>query len=478
MINLLRKRSLGDEKTNSSNSSGGSISKGSSNHYKSSGARSPRKSVHALNPSLPFLYSRPSFLQLSETELASALDTNERHILTNRSRPASAKLKGTNISEPELVKSSSTNSSGGSGLSLSSSASNLYRVAGYAEMINGGKSSYNEDFAVCDENFAEGRCLLYGVFDGHGGWEVAKYAGTTLPKLLEERISDIGSSEFPEHLVTAAIEASFFEMDELTVSLKSGCTALVALFTLQTISKKFVLHVANAGDSKAVISKKGKAQQLTKDHVPVDLSEMRRMMNVAYYRPEVLGDIYRRGIFVDDQLRPRAIKAIHVGERLGYIDAHLSSSILSTVTTDDVTKQSLVSGDGKGKSLKVMGKIGTTRGFGDFNLMAFGSTQSSPIYVKPLLTPVPDVFHCDLSLEEFAETDSLVLGSESLWDSIPKQTAVDMVTSVLREQMKEGEEPAIAASRAAQKLVEMARDFSGDDVTVFVIPLAPLLKVK
>jgi len=267
-------------------------------------------------------------------------------------------------------------------------------------------------------------------------------------------------------------------MDELTTTLKSGCTALLALFTLQTISKKFVLHVANAGDSKAVISKKGKAQQVSKDHVPSDLAELRRMMTVAYYRPEVLGDVYKRGTFVDDKGRPRAVKQIHVGERLAYVDFHLSSSVLTTVTADDVAKSSIVFSEAGGKSLKVMGKLGITRGFGDFKLRAAGSPSNSPIYVKPLLTPVPDVYLCDLGPEEFCESDALILGSESLWDSIPKQTAVDMVSSTLREQMKEGEEPAIAASLAAQKLVQMARDFTGEDVTVFVIPLAPLLRVK
>ncbi|CAB0006435.1 unnamed protein product [Nesidiocoris tenuis] len=55
----------------------------------------------------------------------------------------------------------------------------------------------------------------------------------------------------------------------------SGCTAVVALVT------KDRLFVANAGDSRAVLSRDGKAVDLSIDHKPEDLIELKRIQNAG-----------------------------------------------------------------------------------------------------------------------------------------------------------------------------------------------------
>ena len=50
-----------------------------------------------------------------------------------------------------------------------------------------------------------------------------------------------------------------------------GCTACVVLMKNQT------LYVANAGDSRTVLAKKGKAVELTVDHKPELESELKRI---------------------------------------------------------------------------------------------------------------------------------------------------------------------------------------------------------
>lgn len=51
----------------------------------------------------------------------------------------------------------------------------------------------------------------------------------------------------------------------------SGCTAVMALLV------KDKLYVANAGDSRCIISIDGKAQDLSKDHKPEDEIEIKRI---------------------------------------------------------------------------------------------------------------------------------------------------------------------------------------------------------
>ena len=51
----------------------------------------------------------------------------------------------------------------------------------------------------------------------------------------------------------------------------AGCTACVVIIT------KTDIYCANAGDSRAVLSKKGKAKELSVDHKPNTPSELRRI---------------------------------------------------------------------------------------------------------------------------------------------------------------------------------------------------------
>jgi serine/threonine protein phosphatase PrpC len=52
-----------------------------------------------------------------------------------------------------------------------------------------------------------------------------------------------------------------------------GCTANVAFID----HDKKLLYVANSGDARCIIGKKGKVTQISKDHVPEDLIELKRI---------------------------------------------------------------------------------------------------------------------------------------------------------------------------------------------------------
>lgn len=141
---------------------------------------------------------------------------------------------------------------------------------------------------------------LFGVLDGHGGEQVAKFCQHHLPKeLCSMPLTSKGSQalalELERHLTDA-----FHRMDEMLrdsrnlQELKSytnrsagtpvdsvrivdprhvGCTACVCCVT-----EEFVV-VANAGDSRAVLCRSGKAIALSEDHKPNDPRERKRITN-------------------------------------------------------------------------------------------------------------------------------------------------------------------------------------------------------
>ena len=162
-----------------------------------------------------------------------------------------------------------------------------------ASAVQGWRST-QEDAHLAIPDF-EANTSLFGVFDGHNGAEVAQYAAKMLPKLLRK------NRNFREGQYEAALKQVFVEYDDLLlkkevmkdlVALRqaytkapitrhnapakaSGCTAVVALLKGTTV------YVANIGDSRCLLSRKGKAHPLSQDHKPDDDAERQRIENAG-----------------------------------------------------------------------------------------------------------------------------------------------------------------------------------------------------
>ncbi|KAI7879279.1 PP2C-domain-containing protein [Lichtheimia hyalospora FSU 10163] len=114
---------------------------------------------------------------------------------------------------------------------------------------------------------------FFGVYDGHGGATIAQYTGQTLHKKIR------GSQFFDQKEFKKALKDGFLSIDrELSEDSNfaydpSGCTAVTALITPDNR-----VLVANAGDSRSVISVKGKSKALSYDHKPVDRAESQRII--------------------------------------------------------------------------------------------------------------------------------------------------------------------------------------------------------
>lgn len=225
-----------------------------------------------------------------------------------------------------------------------------------------------EDARICNLQL-DANTALFGVFDGHGGPEVAEFV---IRHLCQELVS---LPAYREGRIEEALKQAYLRMDELQVTpdgireliriskdlpenapvninentVQAGCTAVSALIRGNEI------YVANAGDSRCVMSRGGVAVELSMDHKP-DL-------------PEELDRIRRAGGTVDDG--------------------------------------------------RVMGNLNLSRSIGD---LEYKKNTSIP-QKDQMITAYPDVRREAITPQD----EFLVLACDGVWDMLTSQQCVDFV---------------------------------------------------
>ncbi len=413
-------------------------------------------------------YKRPVFLEISQQEADSSTDHGLRLIL------------------------------------IPHNVSRMPWQAGYAETINSGKSLYsNEDQAsihVTNLTFHDSDkdqstvipYVLFGIFDGHAGTGAALTAAnavhchvkdklTAIRHFLARETADVIAEDDPglgfitealptESLVIGALEEAFTEMDDQirrereTYRIKGGCTAIVALYMQSK------LYVSNAGDCRCILVTENcsKITELSMDFTPE--TDRKRLQTLGYLQPQLLGKYFGR---IEYQ---RRLRKKDIGQRVLYRDRHMAGWGYRTVSEDDVNRVPMIIGHGK--RARLMATIGTTRGFGDHDLEAPGGQ-----WIKPFLTPVPEVRVHNLAECDYKQNDVMILASDGLWERITNEEAREIVQETFAKHSLDYEK---IYTSIAQDLILAARGTigkkgwrtkkdqiaSGDDITVFVVPLS------
>ncbi|ERM97065.1 hypothetical protein AMTRI_Chr05g64040 [Amborella trichopoda] len=284
----------------------------------------------------------------------------------------------------------------------------IVRSGGWADI---GSRQSMEDVHVCvddflhdydgREHFGEGPGAFYGVFDGHGGKHAADFVCKNLPRLILEE------TEFPREIEKALTSAflqtdnAFAEACALDSALASGTTALAALVLGRS------LVVANAGDCRAVLSHRGKAIDLSRDHKPGCAHERCR--------------IEASGGFVSDDGYLNA--QLNVARALG--DWHLG---------DDIKRR-------RPRLLCPSSSYDSGSPF------SCGPLSAEPETSSTLLTE---------------EDEFLIIGCDGIWEVFRSQNAVDFA----RRRLMEHNDPR-ACSR--ELVVEALKRRSGDNLSVVVV---------
>ncbi|PRQ22522.1 putative protein-serine/threonine phosphatase [Rosa chinensis] len=128
---------------------------------------------------------------------------------------------------------------------------------------------------------------FFAVIDGHGGCAAADYVAENLGKNIMKELEHVGEDQ--EHELQQAIRQGYSVTDKgfLSQGVSSGaCAASVVL-------KDGVLHVANLGDCRVVLSNKGVAHVLTKDHRLSSEDERLRIENTGGFVQHCRNGVWR-----------------------------------------------------------------------------------------------------------------------------------------------------------------------------------------
>ncbi|KAK8940407.1 putative protein phosphatase 2C 27 [Platanthera zijinensis] len=162
-----------------------------------------------------------------------------------------------------------------SDLGFPSLSSSLDDQSGFLPVFRSGSCSeigpklYMEDEHICIDDIVDhlgadadlpAPGAFYGVFDGHGGTDAAAFARKNLLRFITE------DQYFPisveKAMKSAFVMADHAFADSRYLDCSSGTTVLAALIFGRT------MLIANAGDCRAVLGKRGRAVELSRDHKP------------------------------------------------------------------------------------------------------------------------------------------------------------------------------------------------------------------
>lgn len=112
-------------------------------------------------------------------------------------------------------------------------------------------------------------CRLFGIFDGHGGSEAARFVKFHIQQVLQELIPTTNRTELSSHGMYNALKLLGVrlseEFNQKAPHLRDRGTTLSIALILNGL-----LWTANIGDSRIILANGGTAEQLTEDQKPGD----------------------------------------------------------------------------------------------------------------------------------------------------------------------------------------------------------------
>lgn len=143
----------------------------------------------------------------------------------------------------------------------------------------------SEDRCVINHSADPNGHNIYGVFDGHGGYQVSEYASKRLVDILSNHLKMTES-------VPSALENTFVEIEESYISKIRDCykmgfgdVAKVGSCAIVSVVKDNTLTVANSGDCRVVVGSviaKSNQHQTTTTNADSNLAEVNGQIYAAY----------------------------------------------------------------------------------------------------------------------------------------------------------------------------------------------------
>jgi len=116
---------------------------------------------------------------------------------------------------------------------------------------------------------------FFAVYDGHGGANVAQYAGCK----AHEKI--VNTAAYKKGDIENALRTGFMSIDEDMLKDETMKDDLAGSTAICALIKNGVIYTGNVGDSRAICSVKGQVQQLSFDHKPSNELESKRIISAG-----------------------------------------------------------------------------------------------------------------------------------------------------------------------------------------------------
>ncbi|XP_006654852.2 probable protein phosphatase 2C 52 [Oryza brachyantha] len=140
---------------------------------------------------------------------------------------------------------------------------------GYSS-FRGKRASMEDFYDIKSCKIDDNQISLFGIFDGHGGSRAAEYLKEHLFENLMKHPEFMTNTKLAISETYKKTDSDFLDSESHTHR-DDGSTASTAVLVRNH------LYVANVGDSRAVISKAGKAIALSEDHKPNRSDERKRI---------------------------------------------------------------------------------------------------------------------------------------------------------------------------------------------------------
>ncbi|GAX72945.1 hypothetical protein CEUSTIGMA_g400.t1 [Chlamydomonas eustigma] len=142
--------------------------------------------------------------------------------------------------------------------------------------VNIGGRPYQEDSHVAARQLTGSPHVMFGVFDGHGGSQVSEFLAENSVAYVTNALSNSNAQASMQEVLKDAFVALDEHLPRNTSGRDlGGSTAVVVLLSEREIV------CANCGDSRAVLSRNGKAIALSEDHKPERQDEEVRIVKAG-----------------------------------------------------------------------------------------------------------------------------------------------------------------------------------------------------
>lgn len=257
-------------------------------------------------------FDNPKFREYMEDVILAEYLSTKPEVISNNNEQK--KEKDTNLAESmiensmygneySLINKSTNNKTNSPKKQNTVGSSNNKNTIKKQATLNNNNNNYNSEISRSE-------ITLFGIFDGHGGYEVSTKAKELLPKEIHSKITLSTNEQFIKTSLIECFEKTDKElMTKLTECDDMGSTCTVCFITKNRTNR--ILYCANLGDSHAYLVSNIKATRLTQEHKCDNESEVERLkeVNAMIFNNRLFGQLALTRAFCDRKMKPHGLLA-------------------------------------------------------------------------------------------------------------------------------------------------------------------------